>query len=376
MTAKLRVLIVFGTRPEAIKMAPVVQALQSCDDVDVVVCSTGQHREMLKPVVKLFKIPVHRDLEVMVPGQDLNALFAHTVLRIGELYKDIRPDRILVHGDTTTASASSLAAFHQRIPVGHVEAGLRTLRMDEPWPEELNRRLVDLVADQLYAPTEASAENLAAERLGPKRIVVTGNTVIDALLQVTKLIECGGRLRAALDRRYQYLNRNKKLLLITGHRRENFGDGFENICRSIATLGRRHDVQVIYPVHLNPNVQKPVRHLLQDISSVFLIDPIGYLDFVYLMQRAYLILSDSGGVQEEAPSLGKRVLVMRNVTERPEAVRAGTVEMVGTDRNIIVSRACQYLDSPELLEATSGIQNPYGDGRAAQRIVHEILRVS
>jgi UDP-N-acetylglucosamine 2-epimerase (non-hydrolysing) len=373
MTAKLKVLVVFGTRPEAIKMAPVVQALRNSSAIDVTVCSTGQHRELLKPVIDLFKLPIHHDLEVMVPGQDLNALFARTILRTGEVYEGVKPDRILVHGDTTTAGASSLAAFHRRIPIGHVEAGLRTRRMDEPWPEELNRRLVDMVADQLYAPTVFSAENLAAEELGPKRITVTGNTVIDALLQINGLIESDTTLREGLDRRYCYLNRNKKLLLITGHRRENFGDGFENICRSIVDLGRRPDVQVVYPVHLNPNVQEPVRRVLQDVSSVFLIDPIGYLDFVYLMRRAFLILSDSGGIQEEAPSLGKHVLVMRNVTERPEAIEAGTVEIVGTDRDLIVSRASQYLDNPELLEEKSRIPNPYGDGRAAQRIVQEIM---
>jgi UDP-N-acetylglucosamine 2-epimerase (non-hydrolysing) len=373
MTAKLKILVVIGTRPEAIKMAPVIHALQACDRAAVAVCTTGQHREMLKPVIELFRLPVHHDLEVMVPNQDLNTLFARTVLRMGEVLVHESPDRILVHGDTTTAGAASLAAFHQRVPVGHVEAGLRTRRMDEPWPEELNRRLVDLVADHLYAPTALSAANLAAEALGPKRIVVTGNTVVDALLKISTLIESNTALKESLRERYQYLNPNRKLLLITGHRRENFGEGFKNICRAIADLGGRADVQVLYPVHLNPNVQEPVHYFLRDLPNVHLISPIGYLDFVYLMHRAYLILSDSGGIQEEAPSLGKRVLVMRNVTERPEAVDAGTVEIVGTDCEVIVSRTCRYLDHPELLEETKKIPNPYGDGRAADRIVQQLV---
>jgi len=352
-------------------MAPVVKALMKQPEIETIVCSTGQHREMLKPILDLFKISCDHDLDVMVPGQDLNALFSRTLFRTGELLSKVGADRLLVHGDTTTAGAAALAAFHQKLPVGHVEAGLRTRRLHEPWPEELNRRLVDIVADHLYAPTEESARNLEAEALGKKTIVVTGNTVIDALLQVNEQLTSNSSLIAVLEQKFGFLDRSKKLLLITGHRRENFGQAFENICRAIAEIGRRGDTQIVYPVHLNPNVREPVFRIIGNCENISLIEPVGYLEFVYLMRLATLILTDSGGVQEEAPSLGKRVLVMRNITERPEAVAAGLVEIVGTEHDRIVDRVSDYLDGRSSI-SLDGAVNPYGDGHAAERIVHQL----
>jgi UDP-N-acetylglucosamine 2-epimerase (non-hydrolysing) len=370
MTRRRRILLLFGTRPEAIKMAPVIKALKGCPALETIVCSTGQHRQMLQPILDLFEITCDFDLDVMAPGQDLNALFSRTLHRAGALFSRIAADRILVHGDTTTAGAAALAAFHLRMPVAHVEAGLRTRRFHEPWPEEMNRRLVDIVADHLYAPTEDSARNLEAEALGEKHIVVTGNTVIDALLEVDRRLTLEHGLAESLDRKYGFLDERKKLLLITGHRRENFGSAFESICRAIVAIGQRGDTQVVYPVHLNPNVREPVFRIVGNCENVALIEPVGYLDFVYLMRRATLILTDSGGVQEEAPSLGKRVLVMRNTTERPEAVAAGAVEVVGTECDRILFRVSDYLDGRAPLAL--GTTNPYGDGHAAERIVHAL----
>jgi len=372
MMTRRRILVLFGTRPEAIKMAPVVKALKKCPTLETIVCSTGQHREMLRPILDLFKITCDYDLDVMVPGQDLNALFSRTLHRAGDLFSRVEADRILVHGDTTTAGAAALAAFHLRMPVAHVEAGLRTRRFHEPWPEEMNRRLVDIVADHLYAPTVESARNLEAEALGEKHIVVTGNTVIDALLEVDQRLTLEQGLTNALDKKYGFLNQNKKLLLVTGHRRENFGSALENICRAILAIGQRADTQIVYPVHLNSNVREPVFRIVGNCDNVALIEPVGYLEFVYLMRKATLILTDFGGVQEEAPSLGKRVLVMRNTTERPEAVAAGTVELVGTECDRIFLRVSDYLDGRVPL-AVQGAMNPYGDGRAAERIVQALL---
>lgn len=368
------ILVVFGTRPEAIKMAPVIKALKASTGIRSIVCSTGQHREMLPPLLDLFNIKPDFDLDVFKAGQNLNALFSTMLVRMSALLEEVRPDRVLVHGDTTTAGASALAAFHLGIPVGHVEAGLRTRNLREPWPEEMNRRLVDLVADQLYAPTETARDNLLAEALGPKRIVVTGNTVIDALLDVNARIETDDALRASLAARFPELDSGKRLILVTGHRRENFGAAFEQFALALRDIAAWPDVQIVYPVHLNPNVQKPVRAILSGIDNVFLIEPVGYLDFIYLMRQSTLIISDSGGIQEEAPSLGKRVLVTRNVTERPEAVAAGTVELVGADRATIVAHASRYLADPALIEAARHIVNPYGDGHAAERILEELLK--
>ena len=365
----MKVAVIFGTRPEAIKMAPVVRALKAEPRIQTSVWSTGQHREMLAQVLDLFRIDTDRDLGVMQPGQTLNGLFARVLARLEEVFDEERPDRVLVHGDTTTAAAAATAAFHRQIPIGHVEAGLRSGHLDKPWPEEFNRRLVDVVADHLYAPTEGARRHLLNENLGQKRIVVTGNTVVDALLHVNGRIEAEPDLAGDLAARFPQLDASKRLVLVTGHRRENFGEGFLNICRALHDISDEEDVQVLYPVHLNPNVRGPVMSLLADRPNISLIEPVDYLSFVYLMRRSSVILTDSGGVQEEAPSLGKPVLVMRDVTERPEAVEAGVVRLVGTDPGNIVSSVRAALAASPVSE----IVNPYGDGRAAERIVAEIV---
>ena len=365
----MKVAVIFGTRPEAIKMAPVVRALRAREDVETRVWSTGQHREMLAQVMDLFGIEADRDLAVMQPGQSLNGVFARVLTRLEEVFDEERPDRVLVHGDTTTAAAAATAAFHRRIPIGHVEAGLRSGRLDQPWPEEFNRRLVDVVADQLYAPTEGARRHLLSENLGDKRIVVTGNTVVDALLHVNARMDAEPDLEAGLAARFPQLDPSRRLVLVTGHRRENFGEGFLNICRALHDISDEPDVQVLYPVHLNPNVRQPVMGLLADRPNISLVEPVDYLSFVHLMSRSAVILTDSGGVQEEAPSLGKPVLVMREVTERPEAVEAGVVRLVGTDPAIITRSVREALGAPAVAE----IKNPYGDGRAAERIVSEIV---
>jgi UDP-N-acetylglucosamine 2-epimerase (non-hydrolysing) len=369
----MRIVSVFGTRPEAIKMAPVIRALEKVPSIESIVCSTGQHREMLKPVLNLFGIKPDHDLDVLVPGQSLNSLFSRTLSKVSDLFDDVAPDRVLVHGDTTTAGAAALAAFHKNIPVGHVEAGLRTRNMHEPWPEELNRRLVDLMADQLYAPTERAKKNLVEEHLGHRDIFVTGNTVIDALLQTRDKLLLDREFESKIASRFPELDASKTLLLVTGHRRENFGSAFQDFALALRDIASEPSVQIIYPVHLNPNVQEPVRKTLSGLENVFLTEPLDYPAFVYLMNRAALIISDSGGVQEEAPSLGKLVLVTRNVTERPEALEAGTVELVGTDRARIVQRCFYYLSNPKLLAKIAKTENPYGDGNASERIVKEIL---
>lgn len=368
----MKVAVIFGTRPEAIKMAPVVSALKAAAGVETAVWSTGQHRQMLDQVLDLFHIKADRDLQVMAPDQTLNGLFSRVVSRLEEVFAEERPDRVLVHGDTTTAAAAATAAFHRGIPIGHVEAGLRSGRMDQPWPEEFNRRLVDLVADHLYAPTTAARENLLGENLGAKHIVVTGNTVVDALLHVKGRIDREPELQATLSARFPQIDPSKRLVLVTGHRRENFGDGFLSICKALLEISQDPDVQVLYPVHLNPNVQRPVMELLSGRANISLIEPVDYLAFVYLMGRSTVILTDSGGVQEEAPSLGKPVLVMRDVTERPEAVAAGVVRLVGARAENIVRSVRETLEGPGRTE----IVNPYGDGKAAVRIVREIVSVS
>lgn len=368
----MKVAVIFGTRPEAIKMAPVVSALQATPGVETSVWSTGQHREMLDQVLDLFHIKADLDLKVMAPDQTLNGLFSRVVSRLEDVFAEERPDRVLVHGDTTTAAAAATAAFHRGIPIGHVEAGLRSGRMDQPWPEEFNRRLVDLVADHLYAPTTAARDNLLAENLGEKHIVVTGNTVVDALLHVKARIDNEPELHAGLSARFPQIDPARRLVLVTGHRRENFGDGFLSICKALLDISQDPDVQVLYPVHLNPNVQRPVMELLSGRANISLIEPVDYLAFVYLMGRSAVILTDSGGVQEEAPSLGKPVLVMREVTERPEAVAAGVVRLVGTGAENIVRSVREALEGPGRTE----IVNPYGDGKAAARIVQEIISVS
>ncbi|WP_316674653.1 non-hydrolyzing UDP-N-acetylglucosamine 2-epimerase [Ralstonia chuxiongensis] len=364
----MKILSVFGTRPEAIKMAPLVKALAEQSAMESVVCVTGQHKQMLQQVLDLFDITPQYDLELMTQNQTLNGLSARLLTAFDDVLETVRPDRILVHGDTTTAMMSAMAAFHRRIPIGHVEAGLRTGDLYQPWPEEMNRRTIDVCADLLFAPTDSSRRNLQAENLGG-RILVTGNTVIDALLQTTQRIVKDDAFRNELDAHFPFLKDDRKVLLVTGHRRENFGSGFANICEALAKLARRDDIQIVYPIHLNPNVRGPVQTALAGLPNVHLIEPLDYARFVRLMQRAHVILTDSGGVQEEAPSLGKPVLVMRNVTERPEAVQAGTVRLVGTEVDSIVGAVSHLYDNDDAWRAFSQRLNPYGDGLASQRIV-------
>ncbi|AKG69274.1 MULTISPECIES: non-hydrolyzing UDP-N-acetylglucosamine 2-epimerase [Serratia] len=369
----MKVLTVFGTRPEAIKMAPLVHALAQDDAFESRVCVTAQHREMLDQVLRLFEIVPDYDLNIMKPGQGLSEITCRILEGIKGVLEDFKPDVVLVHGDTTTTMATSLAAFYQRIPVGHVEAGLRTGNLYSPWPEEANRKLTGHLAMYHFSPTENSRQNLLRESLRDDHIFVTGNTVIDALLWVRDRIMHNPELRSSLDQRYPFLDANKKLILVTGHRRESFGGGFERICSALAEIALQHpEVQVVYPVHLNPNVSEPVNRILKGIDNIILIDPQDYLPFVYLMTRSYLILTDSGGIQEEAPSLGKPVLVMRDTTERPEAVDAGTVQLVGTDVAKIVDAVTRLLTDEGEYHAMSRAHNPYGDGHACQRILEAL----
>lgn len=354
-------------------MAPLVSQLTHTVGVESLVCTTGQHRSMLQQVMDLFEIKADYDLEVMTANQTLNGLSQLLLERLDPVLDAVKPDRILVHGDTTTAMISALAAFHRRIPVGHVEAGLRTGNMGQPWPEEMNRRVVDVVSDLMFAPTAQSKSNLLSENLGG-RIITTGNTVIDALQIVVDRLLNDEPMRRSVDAILPKLDPSRKLLLVTGHRRENFGDGFDAICDALATLALRDDIEIVYPVHLNPNVQGPVHAALGGLSRIHLIEPVDYLGFVRLMQRAHVILTDSGGVQEEAPSLGKPVLVMREVTERPEALAAGAVQLVGTSKLQIVETVTQLFEEPELCEHYSQVRNPYGDGKACSRIIASLLQ--
>lgn len=365
----MKVMLVFGTRPEAIKMVPVIMALKAKpEEFDVSVCVTAQHREMLDQVLELFEITPDIDLNLMQKGQTLTELTTRALTGLHKVMQDEKPDLVLVHGDTTTTFTASLAAFYEQIPVGHVEAGLRTHNIYSPWPEEFNRRVTGVVANYHFAPTEGSQKNLLDEKIDPSTVVVTGNTVIDALQWVVKKIDQDQALSSELSSRFPMIDSSKKLILVTGHRRENFGGGFLNICQAIHTIAQREDVQVIYPVHLNPNVQKPVNDILGGLDNVHLIEPQDYLPFVYLMNQAHIILTDSGGIQEEAPSLGKPVLVMRDTTERPEAVAAGTVKLVGTEQNTIEKEVINLLDNQAEYEAMSYAHNPYGDGHASERI--------
>lgn len=366
--------MVFGTRPEAIKMAPVVSALTETPGIETLVAVTAQHRQMLDQVLELFGIVPDDDLDVMEPGQTLPGAFSKILIGMGEVIERRRPDLVLVHGDTSTTFATALAAFYAKVPIGHVEAGLRTGNMQAPWPEEANRRLTAPLARLHFAPTDRSSTNLLAEGTPSENIHVTGNTVIDALLAVVEKIERQPDLEQQLRSRFPFLDDSKRLILVTGHRRENFGDGFEQMCGALGELADRNDVQIVYPVHLNPNVQEPVNRILADKARVILIEPQDYLPFVYLMKRAYLILTDSGGVQEEAPSLGKPVLVMRDTTERPEAVEAGTVKIVGMNRGNIVRESSRLLEDSAAYESMSRAHNPYGDGLAAARIATIIAK--
>ena len=364
-------MVVFGTRPEAIKMAPVVHAIQAHPDLEAQVVVTAQHRQMLDQVLEVFDIRPDADLDLMQQGQTLPDLTSRILTGMTPVFRQFAPDLVLVHGDTSTTLSTSLAAFYARVPIGHVEAGLRTGNMHAPWPEEMNRRLTAPLCALHFAPTPRSRENLAREGIA-EDVHVTGNTVIDALLEVDARLREDAALRGAMEARFPFLDPGKRLLLITGHRRENFGAGFERICRAIARLAARPDLQVVYPVHLNPNVQEPVRRHLTGLTNVHLIEPQDYLPFVFLMQRSHLILTDSGGVQEEAPSLGKPVLVMRETTERPEAVEAGTVLLVGTDEDRIVDGVAHLLDDAAAYARMSTAHNPYGDGLAGKRIAEVI----
>ncbi|WP_193039063.1 non-hydrolyzing UDP-N-acetylglucosamine 2-epimerase [Pseudoalteromonas nigrifaciens] len=365
----MKVLTVFGTRPEAIKMAPLVHALAADERFESRCCVTAQHREMLDQVLELFKITPDYDLNLMKAGQTLPEITSRILLEFTPVLQEFKPDVVLVHGDTATTFAASLAAYYEQIVVGHVEAGLRTGNIYSPWPEEGNRKLTGSLTKYHLAPTENSKANLLKENYAAENISVTGNTVIDALLLVKQQIENDTDLRNTLADKFPMLDESKKLILVTGHRRESFGGGFERICEALAQTAKAHpDCQILYPVHLNPNVQEPVKRILKDVDNVHLIEPQQYLPFVYLMNRSHIILTDSGGIQEEAPSLGKPVLVMRDTTERPEAVDAGTVRLVGTDIVKITSALNELLTNDESYKTMSRAHNPYGDGKACQRI--------
>lgn len=369
----LKVLSVFGTRPEAIKMAPLVNLLKQDPAIESKVCVTGQHREMLDQVLKLFHIVPEYDLAIMKAGQDLYDVSTSILLNIKPVLREFQPDIVLVHGDTSTTFAAALACYYEKIAVGHVEAGLRTGNIYSPWPEEANRRLTGAITTLHFAPTSTSEQNLLSENVDPVKVFVTGNTVIDALHQVVAKIDADKALSADFASRFPYGADGRRLILVTGHRRESFGSGFENICAALKTIAERFpDADVVYPVHLNPNVREPVFRLLSNSPNVHLIEPQDYLPFVYLMSRSYLVLTDSGGIQEEAPSLGKPVLVMRDTTERPEAVAAGTVKLVGTDEAVIVSEVSKLMTDKLYYQSMSFAHNPYGDGQACLRITDAI----
>ena len=381
------ILLVFGTRPEAIKMAPLVKEFQKAShEFKTLVCVTGQHREMLDQVLHIFDIKPDYDLNIMKQGQDLYDVTSRVLLGMRDVLKEVHPDVVLVHGDTTTSTAAALAAFYQQIPVGHVEAGLRTHNIYSPWPEEMNRQITGRISTYHFAPTDLSKKNLLAEDIAEEAITVTGNTVIDALYMVVDKIKTddalSANLKTVLSNSGYDVNRlsdGRKMVLITGHRRENFGDGFISMCKAIKTLTEKYrDIDFVYPMHLNPNVRKPIHEIfgesLSDLGNIFFIEPLEYLSFVYLMEKSTVILTDSGGIQEEAPGLGKPVLVMRDTTERPEALEAGTVKLVGTDYDKIVHEVSKLLDNQEYYDGMSKAVNPYGDGMACSRIVASMNR--
>lgn len=368
-----KILIVFGTRPEAIKMAPLVKAFKSNNHFDTRVCVTAQHRQMLDQVLEIFEILPEYDLNIMKAGQDLYDITSNVLVGVRDVLADFKPDIVFVHGDTSTTFSASLAAYYSKVKVGHIEAGLRTYDIYSPWPEEGNRQLTGVLANYHFAPTVQSQENLLKEGKNQNDIYVTGNTVIDALMYVLHRIESQPELKEKIKKKIssQYLlDHNRKVILVTGHRRENFGQGFINICEGLKQIALNNpNVDIVYPVHLNPNVQKPVNQILSDIENVYLIDPLQYEEFIYLMSQAYFIITDSGGIQEEAPSLGKPVLVMRDTTERPEAVAAGTVKLVGCDKETLVREAEKLLHDHNEYEIMSRAHNPYGDGKACERVV-------
>ncbi|MDD9178991.1 MULTISPECIES: non-hydrolyzing UDP-N-acetylglucosamine 2-epimerase [Aliivibrio] len=373
MKTQIRVLSVFGTRPEAIKMAPLVHKLSEAQGIESKVCVTAQHREMLDQVLNLFDITPDFDLNIMKPGQSLYDVTSNILMGLKPVLEEFQPNIVLVHGDTATTLSTSLAAYYQQIAVGHVEAGLRTGNIYSPWPEEGNRKLTGAIATLHFAPTSTSQQNLLNEGIDNNSISTTGNTVIDALFLIRKKLEQDQDLNATLAAHFSELDPAKKLILVTGHRRESFGGGFERICEALVEIAQKHpDTQVLYPVHLNPNVREPVNRILKGVDNVHLIEPQDYLPFVYLMNQAHIILTDSGGIQEEAPSLGKPVLVMRDTTERPEAVEAGTVKLVGTNKQAIIDAVENLLTNQTDYEKMSRAHNPYGDGQACDRIIDSI----
>jgi UDP-N-acetylglucosamine 2-epimerase (non-hydrolysing) len=371
----LKVLCVFGTRPEAIKMAPLIKALKEDERFHTKVCVTAQHREMLDQVLSLFDITPDYDLNLMQKSQTLNDITAKILQQLKPILRDFQPHIVLVHGDTTTTFAASLAAYYEQITVGHVEAGLRTGKIYCPWPEEANRKLTSVVAGLHFAPTQGAANNLLNENVNKDTIVVTGNTVIDALLMTIKKLHSSEEIKQRLDKQFSYLDPTKQLILVTGHRRENFGEGFKNVCKALTKTAQHFpNVEILYPVHLNPAVKKPVNRLLSNTTNIHLIEPQQYLEFVYLMDRAHIILTDSGGIQEEAPSLGKPVLLMRDNTERPEAVEAGTVKLVGTNVDTIFSSLQLLIEDDFIYKKMSKAHNPYGEGKACGRIINHLLK--
>ena len=369
-----RILVVFGTRPEAIKMAPVVHALKKTPSLETRVCISSQHRELLLPVLDLFDIGVDYDLDIMRPNQSLTTITVRILEALERVCDDFRPDMVAVHGDTTTAFSSALSAFYHKVRIAHVEAGLRTFDLMSPWPEELNRKLVGGIADLHFAPTDSARSNLLLENVAEESIHVTGNTVVDALLYMRQKIHDDSQLRKGIEENYSFLDSNKKLILVTGHRRESYGPGFQSICDALRDIAVQFEdsVEIVYPLHLNPNVKEPVTERLSNISNLYLVDPTDYVNFIYLMERSHIILTDSGGVQEEAPAFGKPVLVMRNKTERTEAIDAGSALLVGTDREKIVSAVSTLLTRPESYREMSRVSNPFGDGKAAIRIAKTI----
>lgn len=372
----IKVLTIFGTRPEAIKMGPLVQALNAHPAFESHLCVTGQHREMLDQVLDIFDLMPQYDLSIMKPGQSLSHVTSRILLGLEPIISEVKPDWVLVHGDTASTAAAALAAYYQRVPVGHVEAGLRTHDIYSPWPEEVNRKIAGVVAACHFAPTEKAKSNLLAENVSNDTIIVTGNTVVDALFSTLERLETSEALRKSIEDKLPVIDTQKKLIVVTGHRRESFGAGFENICQALLELSQRSDVQIIYPVHLNPYVKRVVSQTLSGQANIHLIEPLDYVAFLDLMTKAAIIITDSGGIQEEAPSLGIPVLVTRKTTERPEALKSGTVKLVGHDKDMIVNQATHLLDNASAYKAMSDASNPYGDGKAVERILSHLLSKS
>ncbi len=371
---KYKILSVFGTRPEAIKMAPLIKAMVAHPQISSFTCVTAQHREMLDQVLDLFEIVPDFDLNIMKSGQDLGHITSEVLQKLAPVLQKVKPDRVLVHGDTTTTMAATMACFYQHISVGHVEAGLRTGNIKSPWPEEMNRKVVSTLADMHFAPTSQAYANLTGENVKPESIVITGNTVVDATLMISELLRSNEEMQEKYKGRFSFLENSKRVILVTAHRRENFGPGIEGICEALKQLASRDDVLVVYPVHPNPRIKEPVTRILGNAKNVKLLAPLEYLSFIYLMNRSYIILTDSGGIQEEAPSLGKPVLVMRDTTERPEAIEAGTVKLVGTDPAAIVDATTTLLQNHDEYKRMSYAHNPYGDGKASGKIVDFLIK--